>query len=425
MDPRQLSEPGLMISTVGVLTPVPDVLTISVDKEPGRVDSVQQPVHSIPPQIVVPVGEPEEKLQEVQTSMPGLETREELAQIMGGNGHNMIEKTNESDTFSHKPGDIEKNMEAANSHNTSNAENYIIVRVKASEPVELIRTLVANTIKVPLNKTSVYYRGNQIAESLAIGNYTHCGSLEGTVTLNIAVTNVLDNGVATKRMDITSIHLTENVTEAASPGFNNSRPSNLIGGKGQVKEEKTPMKKRRRSSAGKSNTKSPTKSETPIASEKKMKGINLVTSPLETSDVQLTPDGQMTPDGRTPTGSRSTGNNGQIQLWQFLLQLLTDKDSRHLIMWVGDQGEFKLNHPELVAQEWGKRKNKPAMNYEKLSRALRYYYDGDMIHKVHGKRFVYKFVCDLKSLLGYSAGELGILVNQMDSYPVGLNGHQT
>ena len=105
---------------------------------------------------------------------------------------------------------------------------------------------------------------------------------------------------------------------------------------------------------------------------------------------------------------------------------MTDKDSRHLITWVGDQGEFKLHLPEQVAQEWGKRKNKPAMNYEKLSRALRYYYDGDMIHKVHGKRFVYKFVCDLKSLLGYSAAELNALVNQMDTtYQININGHQT
>ena len=66
----------------------------------------------------------------------------------------------------------------------------------------------------------------------------------------------------------------------------------------------------------------------------------------------------------------------------------TDRGSRHLIMWVGENGEFKLNDPEQVAQQWGRRKNKPAMNYEKLSRVLRYYYDGDMIHKVHGKRFV-------------------------------------
>lgn len=113
-------------------------------------------------------------------------------------------------------------------------------------------------------------------------------------------------------------------------------------------------------------------------------------------------------DGPQP-GNR-TGNNGQIQLWQFLLELLTDKDHREVIQWIGDEGEFKLNNPEMVAQLWGQRKNKPTMNYEKLSRALRYYYDGDMIAKVHGKRFVYKFVCDLKSLLGYSAGELNRLV---------------
>ncbi|XP_033641718.1 GA-binding protein alpha chain-like [Asterias rubens] len=107
-----------------------------------------------------------------------------------------------------------------------------------------------------------------------------------------------------------------------------------------------------------------------------------------------------------------TGNNGQIQLWQFLLELLTDTRMLDCISWVGTQGEFKLKHPELVAQRWGERKNKPSMNYEKLSRALRYYYDGDMIAKVHGKRFVYQFVCDLRSLLGYSAAELHERVTQ-------------
>ena len=107
-----------------------------------------------------------------------------------------------------------------------------------------------------------------------------------------------------------------------------------------------------------------------------------------------------------------TGNNGQIQLWQFLLEILTDREHRDKIQWIGMEGEFKLNNPELVAQLWGDRKNKPTMNYEKLSRALRYYYDGDMISKVHGKRFVYKFVCDLKELIGYDAAELSKLVNE-------------
>ncbi|BFZ13649.1 hypothetical protein BsWGS_16690 [Bradybaena similaris] len=106
-----------------------------------------------------------------------------------------------------------------------------------------------------------------------------------------------------------------------------------------------------------------------------------------------------------------TGNNGQIQLWQFLLELLTDRLCREVITWKGNEGEFQLINQELVAQMWGQRKNKPTMNYEKLSRALRYYYGGDMIVKVSGKRFVYKFVRDLKELIGYSAAELSRLVS--------------
>ena len=67
------------------------------------------------------------------------------------------------------------------------------------------------------------------------------------------------------------------------------------------------------------------------------------------------------------------GNNGQIQLWQFLLEILTDREYTSVIEWCGEAGEFKLNDPELCANLWGQRKNKPAMNYEKLSRALRYH----------------------------------------------------
>ncbi|OQR79303.1 DNA-binding protein Ets97D-like, partial [Tropilaelaps mercedesae] len=115
------------------------------------------------------------------------------------------------------------------------------------------------------------------------------------------------------------------------------------------------------------------------------------------------------------------GSNGQVQLWQFLLELLTDKDAREYIVWSGEDGEFKLINPEMVAQLWGLRKNKPTMNYEKLSRALRYYYDGDMITKVQGKRFAYKFVVDLKQLIGYDAGELNRLVIQAEQKKIQIN----
>ena len=45
-----------------------------------------------------------------------------------------------------------------------------------------------------------------------------------------------------------------------------------------------------------------------------------------------------------------------------------------------------MTDPDEVARRWGIRKNKPKMNYEKLSRGLRYYYDKNIILKTAGKR---------------------------------------
>ncbi|XP_050299247.1 Friend leukemia integration 1 transcription factor-like isoform X2 [Anthonomus grandis grandis] len=83
--------------------------------------------------------------------------------------------------------------------------------------------------------------------------------------------------------------------------------------------------------------------------------------------------------------------SGQIQLWQFLLELLGDSSNAGCIVWEGANGEFKLTDPDEVARRWGERKSKPNMNYDKLSRALRYYYDKNIMSKIHGKRYAYKF----------------------------------
>ncbi|VDN04508.1 unnamed protein product [Thelazia callipaeda] len=100
------------------------------------------------------------------------------------------------------------------------------------------------------------------------------------------------------------------------------------------------------------------------------------------------------------------GLTGPIQLWQFLLELLMTESTNSCIAWTGDGWEFKLNDPDEVARKWGIRKNKPKMNYEKLSRGLRYYYDKNIIHKTPGKRYVYRFVCDLTSVLQMSSEQI-------------------
>nr|CDP92926.1 Bm7152, isoform c [Brugia malayi] len=84
--------------------------------------------------------------------------------------------------------------------------------------------------------------------------------------------------------------------------------------------------------------------------------------------------------------------DSNITLWQFLLELLLKGEHTDLIQWTNQQGEFKLLDAEAVARLWGQRKSKPHMNYDKLSRALRYYYDKNIIKKVIGQKFVYRFV---------------------------------
>ncbi|EFP10702.1 CRE-LIN-1 protein, partial [Caenorhabditis remanei] len=91
----------------------------------------------------------------------------------------------------------------------------------------------------------------------------------------------------------------------------------------------------------------------------------------------------------------SSSIESTITLWQFLLELLQQEQSGDIIEWTrGADGEFRLIDAEAVARKWGQRKAKPHMNYDKLSRALRYYYEKNIIKKVSviGKKFVYRFV---------------------------------
>ncbi|KAL3267402.1 hypothetical protein HHI36_011531 [Cryptolaemus montrouzieri] len=81
------------------------------------------------------------------------------------------------------------------------------------------------------------------------------------------------------------------------------------------------------------------------------------------------------------------------KLWEFIINLLKNsKTCPDLIKWEDfEEGTFKFVQSEKVAQLWGARKKNGNMNYEKFSRALRYYYKSKILQAVPGKRLVYKF----------------------------------
>lgn len=82
-------------------------------------------------------------------------------------------------------------------------------------------------------------------------------------------------------------------------------------------------------------------------------------------------------------------------LWDFLQQLLNDPNQRYTsyIAWKNrESGVFKIVDPAGLAKLWGIQKNHLSMNYDKMSRALRYYYRVNILRKVQGERHCYQFL---------------------------------
>ncbi|XP_028307344.1 ETS homologous factor isoform X2 [Gouania willdenowi] len=82
-----------------------------------------------------------------------------------------------------------------------------------------------------------------------------------------------------------------------------------------------------------------------------------------------------------------------IHLWEFIRDILLNPERNPgLIKWEDrTEGVFRFLKSEAVAQLWGKKKNNSSMTYEKLSRAMRYYYKREILERVDGRRLVYKF----------------------------------
>ena len=109
----------------------------------------------------------------------------------------------------------------------------------------------------------------------------------------------------------------------------------------------------------------------------------------------LTPAVTISPVNVTAPAPNITGRTTtNIHLWQFIKELLLHPELHSSsIHWVDrETGIFKIVDSVRVATLWGKRKNRPAMNYDKLSRSLRQYYKKGIMKKTERtQRLVYQF----------------------------------
>ncbi|XP_041053844.1 ETS homologous factor [Carcharodon carcharias] len=121
---------------------------------------------------------------------------------------------------------------------------------------------------------------------------------------------------------------------------------------------------------------------------------------LGRTEIAVKPDHEDAPDSQDKEKCvQSQRSNGKkhtprgTHLWEFIRDILLDSDKNPgLLKWEDrSEGVFRFLKSEAVAQLWGKKKNNNRMTYEKLSRAMRYYYKREILERVDGRRLVYKF----------------------------------
>jgi len=117
-----------------------------------------------------------------------------------------------------------------------------------------------------------------------------------------------------------------------------------------------------------------------------------ITSDYESEEVDLEkPKTSRRPSKNPVPQQRKKGSKQKISSW--IVSLLRNPETNpSVITWEDEpRGKFRVTDSVKYAELWGEVKRNPNMNYEKLSRAMRYYYKNKEISMVAGERLTYAF----------------------------------
>lgn len=125
-----------------------------------------------------------------------------------------------------------------------------------------------------------------------------------------------------------------------------------------------------------------------------IKSEGVEASTISTSTTTTTPTKKVPKKHPSHLKKGNGSQSSHIHLWQFLKELLASPQIHGTaIRWLDrSKGIFKIEDSVRVARLWGRRKNRPAMNYDKLSRSIRQYYKKGIMKKTErSQRLVYQF----------------------------------
>lgn len=94
---------------------------------------------------------------------------------------------------------------------------------------------------------------------------------------------------------------------------------------------------------------------------------------------------------------------GVIQMWEFLLDMLSTAENRSIVCWQDAAvGEFQIIDPDELARRWGATTSHTDMNYDKMSYAFEHYCQTRLL--ANTGRDTFQFLCSPSTLyeaLGY------------------------
>ncbi|KAF8382072.1 hypothetical protein PRIPAC_71214 [Pristionchus pacificus] len=106
-------------------------------------------------------------------------------------------------------------------------------------------------------------------------------------------------------------------------------------------------------------------------------------------------------------------NSGHQQLWFFILNLLNDFTKKSVIVWTGNQRQFRIKNTDLFSHLWSKHKGVADVQWESLKRTIRTCGKNGMLmavpsmkHKGRNEEGLFGYVIEVSSYINMTRDEL-------------------